>query len=48
MFILVLIMDFFNDDLDVLDIIENGIPRQMYVRSYYLDKMDELTFSSFI
>lgn len=35
---------FIDDDLDILDILEFGFPRRIYVRSDYFDDMDNLTF----
>lgn len=37
-------MEFLNDDLDILDIIANGIPRRVYERPNYFDDFDHLTF----
>lgn len=36
--------DLFDDDLEVLDIIEFGFPRRLYVRSDYYEDLDELQF----
>jgi hypothetical protein len=33
-----------DDDLEVLDFIENGLPRQIYVRQHYFEDLDEGTF----
>ncbi|KAK4872749.1 hypothetical protein RN001_014778 [Aquatica leii] len=32
------------DDLDVLDIIEFGFPRHLYIRPNYIEEMDDLSF----
>lgn len=32
------------DDIDVLDIINFGFPRRLYVRPNYIDDMDDLGF----
>lgn len=37
-------MDFFEDDLEVLDIIEHGFPRRVQNRPNYYQQMDELSF----
>uniref|UniRef100_A0A6P7H1J5 Putative nuclease HARBI1 n=1 Tax=Diabrotica virgifera virgifera TaxID=50390 RepID=A0A6P7H1J5_DIAVI len=37
-------MDIFNDDLDLLEIIEHGFPRRVFVRPNYFQTMDNLTF----
>lgn len=36
--------DIFNDDLDILEIIEYGFPRKIYERSDHFHTMDNLTF----
>lgn len=36
-------MEFLEDDLDILNIIENGFPRRIYQRANYFEEMDELT-----
>jgi hypothetical protein len=33
-----------DDDLDVLEFLENGIPRQIYERNNYFDTLDEVAF----
>jgi hypothetical protein len=33
-----------DDDLDVLEFLENGIPRQIYERNNYFDTLDEMAF----
>jgi hypothetical protein len=33
-----------DDDLEVLDFIENGLPRQIYARQHYFENLDEGTF----
>lgn len=38
------VMEFLNDDLDILDIIENGIPRRVYERANYFNNFDHMTF----
>ncbi|KAK4875762.1 hypothetical protein RN001_012184 [Aquatica leii] len=35
---------FLDDDVDILDIIEYGFPRRIYIRSDYFHNMDDLTF----
>lgn len=37
-------MDFFEDDLEVLDTIEHGFPRRVQNRPNYYQQMDELSF----
>lgn len=37
-------MEFLDDDLNLLDIIEHGIPRCRYDRADYLNSMDNPTF----
>lgn len=37
-------MEVFEDDLEVLDLVDAGFPRQIYDRSNYFDNMDNLTF----
>ncbi|VEN62940.1 unnamed protein product [Callosobruchus maculatus] len=37
-------MDFFEDDLEILDIIENGFPRKVYKRTNHYQEMDEFSF----
>lgn len=36
--------DIFDDDLEIIDIIENGFPRQIHQRRDYFDTMDNYTF----
>lgn len=36
--------DIFNDDLDILEIIDNGFPRRIYNRKNYFEDLDNLTF----
>ena len=36
--------DIFEDDFDILEIIDFGFPRQIYQRSQYFDSLDELGF----
>lgn len=36
--------DFINDDLDILDVIDFGVPRKVYVRKINFDELDNLTF----
>jgi hypothetical protein len=33
-----------DDDLDVLEFLENGIPRQIYERNNHFDTLDEVAF----
>jgi hypothetical protein len=33
-----------DDDVDVLEFLENGIPRQIYERNNYFDTLDEVAF----
>ncbi|VEN33605.1 unnamed protein product, partial [Callosobruchus maculatus] len=37
-------LDFFDDDLEVVDIVEYRIPRRIYHRPNYLEELDELSF----
>ncbi|VEN62479.1 unnamed protein product [Callosobruchus maculatus] len=37
-------MDFFEDDLEILNIIENGFPRKVYKRTNHYQEMDEFSF----
>lgn len=37
-------MEFLDDNLDLFDIFENGIPRRKYERASYIEDMDNLTF----
>lgn len=37
-------MEFLNDDLDLLDLVEHGLPRRRYERNDYFDTMDDLSF----
>lgn len=36
--------DLFEDDLDILDILEHGFPRRIYERSQHFHTMDNMTF----
>lgn len=36
--------DIFEDDLDVLEVIDIGVPRNIYMRSDKFNNMDELSF----
>lgn len=35
---------FLEDDIDVLDIIDFGFPRRIYIRPNYFEDMEDLTF----
>lgn len=35
---------FLEDDIDILDIIDFGFPRQIYNRPNYIEDMDDLSF----
>lgn len=37
-------LNFFNDDIDVLEIIEYGFPRRVNQRRNHYEEMDNLTF----
>ncbi|RZC37125.1 hypothetical protein BDFB_009695, partial [Asbolus verrucosus] len=36
--------DSFDDDIEVTELIEMGVPRQIYIRHNYFDDLDELKF----
>jgi hypothetical protein len=38
------LVDIFEDDVDIWEIIEYGFPRRHYVRADYFHEMDELGF----
>ena len=37
-------MEMFDDDLEILDLVEEGFPRRIYDRSNYFRELDNLTF----
>lgn len=37
-------MEMFDDDFEILDLIQNGFPRRIYDRNNHFDDMDNLTF----
>lgn len=36
--------DIFDDDLEILEIIEQGFPRRVFQRHNYFDELDDYTF----
>lgn len=37
-------MDYFDDDVEIFDLLDNGLPRRILQRRNYFEEMDHLSF----